>query len=241
MAFAYTQLANYNENSASRASLTTASLSIPADCFVFVFVHAVAPSSAFTSTVPFTVTNSTEGATGWTQVGAANYKFDSSAFPDQAGQVFYKYFATAVSRTITIAFSPNAQPGYEIAAVTGMDSASPIVQYKALATIWNDGGNSHTHGVTLDATPASGNALLWFMGGNNDGNAAATLPTGFTALSLPSAPSLKASGGYNNSPSSATVTCPDCGDQVQTAYTSVVEIKAASAAPTPNGRFFALF
>lgn len=231
-----TELANYSESnggSGNVISRTTSTLSIPANSTVLVFAHGTASGTYWTGDA-ITVSDSVDGTTGWT--GLDSLAITTS--PDAgAGRVFSKSFTSSTSRTITIARGTGtAWWGYSVVAVTGHNTSNPIIQAKGAASpYWNDFGSSHSWSVTLGSNPISGNAVIAFLGCNNDTNGAATLPSGYTALDLPTGTFENASVAYNTTTTTATINWPDCGQGVESAIAIAVEINVvgtgAIAAP----------
>ena len=229
MAWSITELENYNEGSSAAASKTTGSLSIPANSLVLVFAHASKDSSANNwGGDTITISDSVDGTTGWT--GLDSLQFATGTAFAGGGQAFSKSFTSSSNRTITIARSAGtAFWGYSVLAITGQDTSNPIVQAKGTTTQWDDAGNSHTQSVTLSSAPTSGNAVITFLGCNNDSTAAATAPTGFTAINLPSAQFEAASSAYHTATTATTVTWPDCGDGIEYAVEFAIEVLAFGA------------
>lgn len=227
MAWSITELENYDEGAGNAASKTTGSLSIPASSLILVFAHASKDSGATDwGGDTITVSDSVDGATGWT--GLDSLQFATGTAFAGAGRAFSKSFTSAANRTITIARSSGvAYWGYSVLAITGHDTSSPIVQAKGTITQWDDAGNSHTQSVTLNSAPTSGNAVITFLGCNNDATASATAPTGFTAINLPSAQFEAASAAYHTATTATAVTWPDCGDGIEYAVEFVIEVLAS--------------
>jgi hypothetical protein len=226
MAFSITELANYSEISGSAVSKTTSSLSIPANSVILVFGHGTYNATDWDHATMF-VSDSVNSTTGW--VGLDSQITTSNLGNGSGGRLFYRSFTGSATLTITVGRNTGTVYwGYSIVAITGHDTANPIVQAKGAGTYWNDAGNSHTQSVTLSASPTSGNAVITFLGCNNDTGGAATQPTGFTALDLPSGFNFEnASVAYHTSTTAATVTWPDCGQQIETAVEFVAEVLLA--------------
>jgi len=226
MAWSITSLANYNENASATASKTTGSLSIPADSVILVFGQGSRGSGAAWSSASIAVSDSVDSTTGW--VGLDSQVNLGPATFEGGGRAFYKSFTGSTSRTITISRSTGtAYWGYSVIAVTGQDTSNPIVQAKGAGTEWDDSGGSHTQSVTLSSSPTSGNAVVWFLGVNNDGDGAATIPSGYTTLSNPSAQFEATNAAYHTSTTSAAINCTDCGEGIQYAVAFAVELLAA--------------
>lgn len=221
MAWSVTNLENYCESVGMFPSKTTGSLSIPANSIILVFCHGSDGWNSGTASV----SDSVDGTSGWiglnTQVGLGTNPNDGG------GRVFYKSFTSAVSRTITVSKTTNTFWGYDVVAVTGHDTSNPIVQSKIAGTQWSDSGGSHTQSVTLDNAPHSGNAVIWFMGVNNDSDGAATLPTGYTSLANPSTQFQATHAAYHTTTSTKTITSTDCGEGIQYAVAAAIEIRQA--------------
>ncbi len=230
MAWSITSLANYSESdsgSGSTTSKTTGSVSIPANCVILVFAHGGQNSPAWYSSATLSISDSVNG-TAWTGLDSLVVPSGANVF-DEGGQLFYKSFTSSTTGTITMTVSTgDLWWGYSILAVTGQDTANPIIQAKGAGNQWSDGGNTHAQSVTLTSPPTSGNAVAWFLGVNTTGGVAATQPSGYTSISNPSASFEPTSAAYHTSTTTATMASTDVGNQVDAAIAFAVELKAAS-------------
>ena len=226
MAWSITELANYNEASAGTTSKTTGTLSIPANSVIVVFAQGSSSSGSDWSSATIAVSDSVDGTSNWNGLDSLAA---TSSNATGGGQAFYKKFTSAVSRTITVTKSNGTcWWGYSVVAITGQDTTNPIVQAKGAASpFWNDAGNSHSQSVTLSASPTSGNAVLAFLGVNNDLTGAATPPSGYTTLDLPTAQFLATSVVYHTATATATQNWSDCGESIEYAVAFAVEVQAA--------------
>ncbi len=225
MAFSITELANYSEGNGAGGNViskTTGTLSIPANSLVLVFGQGTSAANDWGSAT-MSVSDSVDGTTGWTGLDSQQV---TSTTPVHGGRVFSKSFAGSTSRTITIGRDTGTVYwGYSVVVITGHNTASPIVQAKGSASpYWNDTGDSHSWSVTLGSNPVSGNAVIAFLGVNNDANGAATAPSGFTTLDIPAGQFENASVAYNTSTTAATIDWSDCGQAVEGAIAFAVEV-----------------
>jgi hypothetical protein len=222
MAFSITELANYSENNSAATSKTTGSLSIPANSVILVFGHGAFPVNAWDASHAMSVSDSTNGTSGWaiqdSQVNLPN------SFSSGGGALYARSFTSSTSVTITITRSGGGTTywGYSVIAVTGQNTSTPIVQAKGAGTYFG-GGNNNSQATTFSSAPTSGNAVITFLGVNNDGTAAATAPSSFTAVDLPSVTNNEfelTSVARSTSTTSTTITWPDCGGGSNSATTA---------------------
>lgn len=233
MAFSITELENYSESNGSGdvISKTTGTLSIPANSVILAFAQGGLFGDVWTG-VTLSISDSVDGSSGWTGLDSLTTTSGTAA---QGGQAFYKSFTSSTSRTIT--FTRNSGTicwGYSVVAITGHNTASPVVQAKGAGSpFWNDAGNSHSQSVTLSSSPVSGNAVIAFLGCNNDANGAATAPSSFSTLDLPVGQFENVSVAYSTSTTGATINWTDCGQSIEGAIAFAVEVAAPNNTSAP--------
>ncbi len=233
MPFTVTNLFHHTQTSQTQ-SWTSSTLTIPSDSIVFAMGHASQDGGVDWTTPPdINISDSVDGSTGWTAFDTGHKTGADRDFAG-AGRAFYKSFTgSPANRTVTLTRNTGlgAYWGGNIVAVQGHNTSSPIVQYDWAVDDPNDGGNSHGITLTLDASPTSGNCVIFMLGVNNDSVSAASTPSGYTAIGSNTGLYQASYSWYHTATTTAAITSSDVGDGLFYIVSYAVEVALDGAPP----------